>query len=61
MLAGFDWDRYNTYSYYDGFYPAPRRMAAAKEAPSENDITSSNTVKFSSKGAFAKKSAAETK
>jgi hypothetical protein len=36
-------------------------MAAAKEAPSENDIAPSETVKFSSKGAFAKKSAAESK
>ena len=59
MIKDFNWDYYNNYSYYDGFYLAPRRMAAAKEAPSENDIAPSETVKFSSKGAFAKKQAAE--
>jgi hypothetical protein len=66
MIEDFDWDYYNRYSYYDGFYPAPRRMAASKNnTPTDvkaivGDIDeTTGEVKFASKGAFAKKSAAE--
>ena len=58
LIEDFDWSRYNGHSYFDGFRYAPRKApAASKEAPAETV----EKVKFASKGAFAKKSAAETK
>lgn len=56
LVKDFDWDRYNKYSYYDDFYYAPRKMSASKDAETSAE---SESVRFASKGAFAKKKAEE--
>ena len=70
LVKDFDWDRYNDYPYYDGFYLAPQRSMDGSKGSDTTAKTivgdldeATGKVKFASKGAFAKKpvEAAESK